>query len=61
MFASLWKSVYKNGHFQADYYPQTITETVLFDAASEVVKQKNALERLWAYLTIQNLLKRVAR
>jgi hypothetical protein len=49
--------------FQAHYYPQTITETVLFEAAPEirVSKQKNVLERLWAYLTIQDLLRRVAR
>ena len=49
--------------FQAHYYPQTITETILFDVAPEVrgTKQKNVLERLWAYLTIQDLLRRVAR
>ena len=49
--------------FQAHYYPQTITETILFDLVPEIglSKQKNVLERLWAYLTIQDLLKRVAR
>ena len=48
---------------QAEFYPQTITETV-FDVLPRVrqsVNGVNFLERLWAYLTIKNLLERVAK
>ena len=50
-------------YFQAEFYPQTITETV-FDVLPRVrqsVNGVNFLERLWAYLTIKDLLERVAR
>ena len=49
--------------FQAEFYPQTITETV-FDVLPRVresVNGVNFLERLWAYLTIRDLLERVAK
>ena len=48
---------------QAEFYPQTITETV-FDVLPRVrqsVNGVNFLERLWAYLTIKDLLERVAK
>ncbi len=48
---------------KAEFYPQTITETV-FDVLPRVresVNGVNYLERLWAYLTIKDLLERVAR
>lgn len=42
-------------------YPQPITETV-FDVVPQANEIKgNFLERLWAYLTIKDLLERVAR
>jgi hypothetical protein len=52
--------------FQAEFYPQTITETVfdVFPPSANVIKEAsdrrtcsssgcNYLERLWAYLTIR--------
>ena len=52
--------------FQAEFYPQTITETVfdVFPPSASVIKEAsdrrtcsssgcNYLERLWAYLTIR--------
>lgn len=58
--------------FQAEFYPQTITETVFdilprvqaIDAGASVTGSSagvNFLERLWAYLTIKDLLERVAK
>lgn len=47
--------------FQAHLYPQEITETI-FDVVPQVrASDINFLERLWAYLTIQNLLEKVAK
>ena len=46
---------------QAHLYPETITETV-FGVLPHVHSHRvNFLERLWAYLTINNLLERVAK
>ena len=46
---------------QAHLYPETITETV-FGVLPRVHSHRvNFLERLWAYLTINNLLERVAK
>ena len=48
---------------QAEFYPQTITETV-FDVLPRIrqsVNGVNFLERLWAYLTIKDLLEKVAK
>jgi len=52
-----------NTSAKAEFYPQTITETV-FDVLPRVresVNGVNFLERLWAYLTIRDLLERVAK
>lgn len=47
---------------QAHLYPQVITETHLFDVEPQVrTSDVNFLERLWAYLTIQDLLEKVAK
>ena len=55
--------------FQAEFYPQTITETVfdVFPPSANVIKEAsdrrtcsssgcNYLERLWAYLTIRHII-----
>jgi len=59
---------------KAEFYPQTITETVfdVFPPSANVIKEAsdrrtcsssgcNYLERLWAYLTIRDLYEKVAR
>ncbi len=51
----------KNFLFQAEYYPQSITETVFDLAPSVRATSENFLERMWAYLTIKDLLEKVAK
>ncbi len=54
---------------QAEYYPETLTETVLewggapkaVTATAGADANQDFLERLWAYLTIKDLLIKVAR
>lgn len=46
---------------EAHFYPQSITETI-FDVVPQIrAKDINFLERLWAYLTIKDLLEKVAK
>lgn len=47
--------------FQAHLYPQSITELVFDVSPSVRASEVNFLERLWAYLTIKNLLELVAK
>ena len=48
-------------YFRPTTTPSSITETI-FDVIPQVrAEDVNLLERLWAYLTIQDLLKKVAR
>jgi hypothetical protein len=48
---------------QAQFYPQTITETVfeVLPRVRDSINGINFLERLWAYLTIRDLLEKVAK